>query len=111
MSVLEALLKLTVNWPSSPGSAAVESLAVTDTSAVSLSTITTVAVSLAESIEMSASPVMTLASVTITLSELSNNKSSSTNRSTGAEVAPAAIVTVPVSGVKSTALAAVPVTV
>ena len=98
-----------MNCPSSPGSLADASFAAIVTTAVSSSLIVTVAVSAAP-IEMSASPDVIEASVSVTDSLSSRIVSSITARSISAELLPAKIVTEPLKVVKSSPAVASPLT-
>ncbi len=110
VSVSLMLESVTVYWPLLVGSAAAGSLAAMVTSAASSSAMVTVA-ALVAPIETSASPAVTVFSVTVTVSLSSMSESSTTVRSIVAAVFPARIVTAPASGVKSSPDVASPVTV
>ncbi len=100
----------TVNWPGFVGSLATSSLATTETSAVSLSVMLTVAKFAAESIVSSESPAWMVVSATVTVSKFSRTESSMTVTSMVAESSPAEIVTIPEIGTKSVPASAEPVT-
>ncbi len=109
MSLSLASERVTVNWPSSLGSAAMASFAVIETVAKSSSAIVTVAV-LAPGVALtmtsgSSEPVR----VRMTVSLSSSNALSIVSTSIVAEVSPARIVTLPDSVAKSIPLSAVPV--
>ena len=95
MSTSEALLILTVNWPSLLGSEATASFADMLTRAVSSSAIVTVA-STGVPIEIFTSPESIASKVIVTVSLASNMLSLITKTSIVADVLPAGIVTVPV---------------
>ncbi len=101
---------VTVNWPSSFGSAAFTTLALMETDVESSSAITTVAVLAPTVVSTLISESFVPVSVRMTVSLSSSSESSMTLMSIVADVSPAAIVTLPDSIVKSLPLPAVPVT-
>ncbi len=101
---------VTVNWPSSEGSAALASLATIETLAWSSSAMLTVAVFDPKVVSTVTSASFVPVSVRMTVSLSSSNESSITLISIVAEVWPAAIVTLPESAVKSVPMPAVPAT-
>ncbi len=109
MSLSLALERLTVNWPSSLGSAAVGSLAKMETVAASLSAIVTVAVFAPKVVSTVTSVSLVPVSVRMTVSLSSSRSLSIVSTSIVAEVSPAAMVTLPGNVVKSIPLSAVPV--
>ncbi len=99
-----------MNWPSSFGSAALESLATIETEAVSSSAMLMVAV-FAPAAELTfTSASLVPVSVKITVSVSSSSESSSTPISITAELWPAKIVTLPERVWKSVPMLAVPAT-
>ncbi len=109
VSVPLALDSETVNWPSSPGSAAVGSLATKVTSAESSSVMVTESAAEAP-INSAEAPAVIESRVIVNVSVSSTMLSFRTLMSIKAVVVPAAIVTLPGKLVKSVPSVAVPVT-
>ncbi len=99
---------VTVNWPSSVGSAAKSSLAEIETVAASSSEIVTVAVLAPDAVSIVTSLSSVPVNVKMTVSLSSSRSLSMVSTSIVAEVSPAAIVTLPERVVKSDPLLALP---